>query len=238
MIRDAVNFLCYDSAGGIWEVRCLKEGPLGTISGYFEPERLDELAKNAAWLSEEKTRNGKPGGRNLGAVYLCMNPADPRCLSRCCNRVDRNVESTTGDDDVICRRWILIDFDPKRPANTTASDAEHALALTRASDARDWILKRWGVRGALCDSGNGGHVLLRCQMPNDAKSETKVKKLLQLVAGEFSRDAVDVDQSVSNAARLTKLYGTMARKGDAVPHQARFYRRSRILEKDDGNCFS
>jgi hypothetical protein len=39
----------------------------------------------------------------------------------------------TSDRDVLARRWLLIDADPRRPAGISASDTEHEAALARAA---------------------------------------------------------------------------------------------------------
>jgi hypothetical protein len=55
-----------------------------------------------------------------------------------------------------------------------------------------------------------------------------VKLCLKALATRFSDALVKVDESTSNAARLCKLYGTMTRKGDAMPDRP--HRRSQIID--------
>ena len=81
----------------------------------------------------------------------------------------------------------------------------------------------------LADSGNGGmHLVYGLDLPNDDPSRLLVENFLKAVAERFSDDKVNVDVSVFNAARISKVYGTMACKGDDIPERP--HRLSRILE--------
>jgi hypothetical protein len=128
------------------------------------------------------------------------------------------------------RRWILIDCDPVRPSGISSTDAEHGAALARARTIRDALVADgWPSAGiVLADSGNGGHVLARVDLPNDKESFTLVQRALKALALFFDDERVKVDVSVANAGRITKLYGTLVRKGDNLPERP--HRRSRLLE--------
>src|SRR5256885_985310 len=70
------------------------------------------------------------------------------------------------------------------------------------------------------DSGNGYHLLYPVDLP--AKDGGLVKAVLRSLAGRFDEEGVKVDTTVFNAARLTKLYGTRACKGENTlerPHR-------------------
>ena len=81
------------------------------------------------------------------------------------------------------------------------------------------------------DSGNGGHLVY----PLDLSLEEETSALLKAVldglarryADQLARLNLELDQAVFNPARLTKLYGTMARKGDHTPDRP--HRLSRII---------
>jgi hypothetical protein len=77
-------------------------------------------------------------------------------------------------------------------------------------------------------SGNGVHLLYPLHLDNVPESVLLLRDLLAVLAAEFATPTVAVDTSVSNASRIVKLYGTLARKGDAT--QRRPHRRSTILE--------
>jgi hypothetical protein len=83
----------------------------------------------------------------------------------------------------------------------------------------------------VADSGNGVHLLYRVDLPNDSNATNLVKGILAGVAAHCAPDDVAVDQTVFNAGRITKLYGTLACKGDNLPDRP--HRRSRLLEIPD-----
>lgn len=187
----------------------------GVASGYFDS--LDALARTAARWS----------GRAAG-VYVTLNPCAPALLARAVNRVVERAKTTTGDADVLRRRWLLIDLDVRRPAGISSTDNEHAAALTRAREVCAWLAERGWPPLILADSGNGAHLLYRIDLPNDAESAALVRRVLEALALVFDDDTITVDTSVFNAARISKVYGTLAAKGDNTA--ARPHRLARILD--------
>jgi hypothetical protein len=79
----------------------------------------------------------------------------------------------------------------------------------------------------IADSGNGAHLLYRIDLLNDKASEVLVKRVLYTLETRFGDEAVGIDQSVFNAGRIVKLWGTTARKGDNTPDRP--HRISRLL---------
>ncbi|MEF8730285.1 MAG: YfjI family protein [Accumulibacter sp.] len=183
-----------------------KGGRKRTDAGYFDGEHRQALAEHAVRLN-------KTGG----AVYVTLNPIDPQLLSRYANRVEHGAQATTTDAQVTRRRWLLLDFDPARPTDTSATDAqlEHAKAAARVC----WqALRAEGWPDPLvAASGNGTHLLYALDLPNDTESRDLVKGALAGLAACFDTDQVKLDQSVFNAGRIIKLYGTVATKGDHTP---------------------
>jgi hypothetical protein len=187
-----------------------------TVSGYFDD--LEKLTQGAASLSKAK------------GIYFTPNPLKPALLSRAANRlrvVDRH-DPLTSDGDVLSRRWLLIDADPVRPAGISSTDAEHELALARMHDIHVWLQGQGWPAGIEADSGNGGHLLYRVDLPNDEASTQLLKHCLEALAATFDDQRVTIDCTVYNAARIWKLYGTKACKGDDTP--TRPHRLSRLRE--------
>jgi hypothetical protein len=83
-------------------------------SGYFDDPAL--LARAAAAF------DGQPN------IYLTLNPLAPALLARVANRIKPAQRNTTADPDIIERRWLLVDIDPKRPAGISSTDAEREAA--------------------------------------------------------------------------------------------------------------
>ncbi len=121
-----------------------------------------------------------------------------------------------------------MDFDPVRPSGVSATDAEKKAARQRALEAREFLREIGWPEPVVGDSGNGYHLLYRIELPNDRESLELVKGTLEALAFRFSDRAVEVDTTTCNAARIWKLYGTTARKGDDT--EDRPHRRSRLLQ--------
>lgn len=188
------------------ELRAFPRGKKRTDAGYFDGEHREALADAAARLNLEGA-----------AVYVTLNRIDPQLLGRYCNRIEQWASDTATDANVTRRRWLLIDLDPVRPKNTAATEAQ-VQAARDASSKCYRLLKAEGWPEPLDgESGNGFHLLYPLDLPNDANSTALVKGALAGLAARLDDDAVKVDQAVFNAARITKLYGTVATKGDHTP---------------------
>jgi hypothetical protein len=203
-------------ATDVVEMRILNAPHEGTVSGYYSDH--EALAKHLA----SRNVNGYP------AIYVTMNPVTEALLARSANHVKARAKVTTGDKDTVSRRWLLIDVDPVRPAGISSTDTEHQAALERARQIRFVLAEEGWPAPVLADSGNGAHLLYRIELPNDKASEKLVKSVLQALAQRFDDDVVTIDQTVFNASRITKAYGTVVRKGDDLPQRP--HRLSRLLE--------
>jgi len=187
----------------------------GTRSGYFDDQ--DRLVEAARAFS------GKAPG-----VYVTLNPIRPELLARAANRLVPYAKSTTADKDILCRRWLLIDFDPVRPSGISSRDAEREAAVIRAKQCRDYLRYQGWPDPIFADSGNGAHLLFRIQLPNDDPSRDLVKRCLEPLAIRFNDQAVVIDPATYNAARICKVYGTLSAKGDNTPDRP--HRIAQILE--------
>lgn len=205
--------------GMVYEVRIL--GTMGRNrldAGYF-----DDAAKVAvAVLAYD--------GRSTG-IYFTVNPVQSELLARGNNRIIAYAKDTTHDREVVKRTWFLIDFDPVRPSGISSSDAEHQASLDRASEVRDRLRDEGWADPIVADSGNGTHLIYLIDLPNDEKSKSLVKSCLRALHAEYGTEQVAVDTSVFNAGQLTKVYGTMACKGDNTAQRP--HRRSQILEEPE-----
>ncbi|MSQ47464.1 MAG: DUF3987 domain-containing protein, partial [Deltaproteobacteria bacterium] len=211
-IEEALALLC--APDQVVELRILNT-PKGTVSGYFT-----DWGKLAAIAHQWSGR--------CGAVYITLNPVVSSLLARAANRIIDRARTTTSDTDIVRRRWLLLDLDPKRPAGISSTDAEHQAALDRATECLRWLRSLGFTAYILADSGNGAHILLRIDLPNDQASTDLVKRCLAAVALHFSDDTVVVDLTVYNGGRIGKLYGTLSCKGDNTSDRP--HRLSRILE--------
>ena len=216
-IEDALHLL--HDPGVVFEIRIPKTTRAGTVSGYFDDRAL-AAAAIPRW-------DGKAPG-----IYVTLNPVDPAVMGRAANRLNERAKDTTSDKDVTRRRWLLVDVDYTRPAGISATDEEMKAAGTTARQIKAYLEDERGwPEGMLVHSGNGAHLLYRIDLPNDPASRDLVKRVLAALAKQFDADGVRVDTTVFNAARIAKVPGTMACKGDNLPERP--HRRSRFLTKPE-----
>jgi len=194
--------------------------PPFTISGYFDFNHLDELARIALeWT-------GKAEG-----VYVTINPVVPDLLARAANRVKRKPKQTTTDAEILRRTGLVFDADPKRPAGVSANASEKTEAHERILKlVHDLTVRGWPAP-ILADSGNGYHARYAIDLLNDEGARELVERVLKAAEAHYSDDKVAIDTSLSNASRIIKVHGTKARKGDDT--FARPHRWSRVLSAPD-----
>ena len=152
-------------------------------------------------------------------------------LARAANRIRKaDKGGTTSDGDIVARHWLLIDCDPQRPAGISATDAEHDAAVERCRQIWSELHYNHGWPEPIgADSGNGAHLLYRVDLPVDDGG--LIQRCLSALAAQFDDDTVKVDTGVFNPARIWKLYGTLACKGDSTTDRP--HRMSRILSSPD-----
>jgi hypothetical protein len=189
-----------------------------TEYGYYSD--MEALATDAAYL-----------GECAPVVYFTLNEVDSRLLHRSMNKLKSEVgngagskkATTTSDKDIRRYRYLLVDCDPKRPADIASSEAEHEAARERAQEVYMNLRERGWPNAVCADSGNGYHLLYRIDLENTTGNEALVKRVLAALAFHFSDAEVTIDESVYNPARICKLYGTVAgNKGDDTverPHR-------------------
>jgi P4 family phage/plasmid primase-like protien len=190
------------------------KGIPGIVAGYCSSaEDFERLAK-----SLEKA--------GFEGIYFTPNPVQPSLLARANNRLVANLKNTTSDRDVLYLRWLLVDLDPNRPSGVSSTDEELAAAKKLAEKVAKWMEGEMGFpKGHRAMSGNGWHLLYRLpDLENNEENQELVKKCVLALAERFNDSQVSVDGKVFNPARIFKLYGTTARKGD--PLQDRPHRRA------------
>lgn len=161
-------------------------------------------------------------------IYFTLNDIDDGCYGRAqSEKIIKSPKTTTSDSNIIHRSWILLDFDPVRVVGTNASDEEFELAHKKAQEVFVYLRKFGFNDPVICRSGNGWHLLYKCDMPNTDEVRDMISNFLQSVALMFTDEKVDIDEAVFNAARICKLYGTTAKKGANLPERP--WRMSEIV---------
>ncbi|SDM42771.1 hypothetical protein [Sediminibacillus halophilus] len=201
----------------VTELRVLNTSK-GTASGYFD--------ENTSMAKAASTFDGEVPG-----VYITLNPVKEDLLTRSNNCVQSYVKQTTSDRDIASRSWLPIDLDPIRASGISSTDQEHEAALNLAKNVQQYLTKQGWPEPILADSGNGFHLLYAINLPNDDASRILVKRILEILDFQFSNEMVEVDKTTYNAARIWKLYGTKACKGDNT--KERPHRYSQIIKSPE-----
>ena len=191
-------------------------GGTGIVYGYFD--NAEDFGKAAAGLEAAKA----PG------VYFTLNPVIPDLLARSANRLQaaKAKSASTSDKGIVCVRWLPIDLDPVRPAGISSTDAELKAAEGVANKIYKWMDTLGWAKPVVAVSGNGVHLVYR--LPDIADLDAgagNVRNALRALEEKFGTKKVNVDGTVFNPARIWKLYGTTARKGDHTesrPHRVSF----------------
>lgn len=165
-------------------------------------------------------------------IYFTLNDIDDGCYGRAqCEKIVKSPKTTTNDNNIVRRKWVLIDYDPVRVTGTNATDDEFELAHKKAQQVFIYLRKCGFCDPVICKSGNGWHTVYRVDMPNTDEVRDLLSQFLQSISLMFTDEKVDIDESVFNAARICKLYGTTAKKGANLPERP--WRMSEIVYVPD-----
>lgn len=207
----------FKSGEELVEVRIVDNAYKRTYSGYFTDVNtlLNEIRKY-----------------DNCNIYFTLNAINPACYDR--EQHDRIVtkpKSTTSDNDIVGRDWILIDIDTKKPSDTNSTDEEKEMAKEVVNNVFKFLRDEGFEKPVVCDSGNGFHLLYKIAMKNSNENTTICKEFLQVLDMLFSNSNVEIDCTTHNASRVCKLYGTFSRKGSNT--KKRPQRESKILRIPD-----
>lgn len=195
----------------VTELRALGVGNHRCVSQFFTGKQLRLMAEAAVTME----RAGAKG------VYFTPNPLRPDVL---------HSRLAAKDADVLRRRWLLIDVDSKRESGQCATlaqkQAAYAVAEACLGSLEAYHLRQW----VLSDSGNGYHVYVPVDLPNDDASRDLHKHLLKGLHKRCGTEAAGVDSTTYNAARIMRVPGTLCRKGEGSPERP--HRWSKLLRQE------
>jgi len=212
-----------------------------TITLLFEPEQVFEVrilnGQPASGWQKARTFAGYFCGREGDAVirallglkawegvYITLNPLDETILALSAGRI-KEAKTTATDADVLSRQLMLVDFDPQRRSGISSTEAEHEAAVARTHQVRAYLCEEMGwPEPIVASSGNGAHLVFRVCLQRDSDL---VERALRALHALFSDEHVHIDTGVHNPGRISKLYGTLACKGDSIPERP--HRMARII---------
>ncbi len=205
---------------GTFEIRLLKaqvqgNGGTYTASGFFKGIEIEKV------LSELEKFDRAQG------VYFTLNSLNPALYERSPGAIRTYVPrgEATKDADILTRDWVLLDIDPIRPSETSASNEEKQAGEQVLNAAVAFLKAEAFPDPVLIDSGNGYHAYIRVDLP--VEDGGLVRRFLRSLAAKFDTEKAKVDVTVHNPARIVKLPGTLAAKGENTLERP--HRRSTIL---------
>ena len=202
-IRKAIAIMKPD--GKLFEIRIIHNSGKKNYSGYFDNADMLISALKKVNLTDCN-------------VYITLNPLNPACKARTqYGRFEQNAKTTTSDSDVTGWDWLFVDLDPKRPSGTSSSDEQLNKAKAIGNKIFQFMQEMGFENPITAFSGNGVHLLYRVNLENTAKNTDFMKKCLKTLDMLFGSDEIDIDLKTFNAARICKLYGTVAQKGANIP---------------------
>ena len=192
--------LFQDNGREFCEIRCL-DGQR-TYSGYYR--NIENIIRDIEPLSERPNMQ----------MYFVMNKISEDCYERPqCERMIEKPKNTTTDQNIEGRKWIMLDFDTDRAAGVGSTDQQWQEARAVALKVYDFLKAQGFYDPIVTHSGNGVHIYIRVNLANNDENKKLIERFLHAMSMMFSDDKVKIDLAVANAARITKLVGTMAKKG-------------------------
>jgi hypothetical protein len=136
-------------------------------------------------------------------IYYVMNPIR-----------DDFANGSANDNDITYRDLLLIDIDKIGHKGESSTDVELDAARLLSEDIADYLKSEGWDEPIRMMSGNGYHLYyVLNELPNDEVNKSLVEGALHELASKFNNGIVAVDTVVFNASRITKVPGTIARKG-------------------------
>jgi len=226
-VRRVLQIL-YPSGHGVIELDVLTQ--TGILPGHFDEREklLDEIEKY-------------DGRDNVVAIYTSLNKIKPEAFERpehplsVANKVasGRRIEAA----DVARVSGILFDIDPFRTNSDkkdSTTEAEHQAGV----DAADFLKHRFSLMGwpepVMGSSGNGATLRYLTNLPASGETEDLLQRMLKAANGllpEHLLAQVEVDGAMFDRPRISKVLGTVTRKGQGT--QERPHRRSRMISAPD-----
>lgn len=203
--------------GDLVEIRLIGSGK--TASGYFtDPKTMIEAIKPYT---------------DSYNVYFTINRINPACYGReQRDKILTRVKNTTNDAEIDTREYVLLDLDARRLSGVCATKEEAIKAYEKGKQVCQFLIENGFYDPIQVFSSSGIHLYLRCALVNNEENTNLVKRFLYALSMLFSDEYVEVDTSVFNAARISRLMGSYSCKG-ANNDPTRPQRKCRFLNVPD-----
>ena len=183
---------------------------------HFYSRDYDSVDGLKAAFEEEALRLNREGFN----IYMVMNPIRP----------DFSGPGAAKDSDIKYRDLLLIDIDRAGDTSCPATQAELDAAKDLAARVRAFLTELGWPTPIEVMSGNGSHLyFVLSEIKNDEEAAALIRQTLVGLAQRFNNGLVAIDTTVFNASRITKVPGTIMRKGVAT--EDRPYRMAVVCDE-------
>ena len=201
----------------LWSIKATSDDSVLELRAIKDSEIISKLFKGSNYPSktelklafEEEALRLNAAGYN---IYYVMNPIH-----------DDFKYGSVKDKDIAYRDLLLIDIDRVGHKGESSSDAELEAARLLSEQIADYLKSEGWDEPFRMMSGNGYHLYyVLNELPNNEVHKKLVEGALRELAEKFNNGIVAVDTVVFNASRITKVPGTIARKGENTterPHR-------------------
>ena len=201
----------------LWAIKATSDDSVLELRAIKGPEIISKLFKGANYRSKAELQLAFEGDAlRLNAdgynIYFVMNPVR-----------DDFTNGSVKDKDIAYRDLLLIDIDKVGHKGQSSTDAELEAARLLSEQIADYLQSEGWDEPIRMMSGNGYHLYyVLNELPNDEVHKKLIEGALRELAEKFNNSIVAVDTVVFNASRITKVPGTIARKGENTterPHR-------------------
>jgi hypothetical protein len=215
------GLLLFHPINTLFEVRILEATLDGsnykTVSGIFNDPHL--VPQQLQRISQAKF------------FFHTLNPLNPESalVQNCAMLNQLSVSNgSTGDKDILQRKFLMIDIDPERPSKTSATEEQKEKSGSIVTKVHQWLSEQGWSNAIGLDSGNGYHLYYSLDDDSTLDS-TPYKAFLKGLMDRFTphpeEQGAKIDVVVHNLSRITKIPGTRACKGD----DSSLWRMSKLL---------
>jgi hypothetical protein len=191
----------------VLELRAINAGGK-ILSKLFKGKNFNSTKELKLAFEDEALRLNADGYN----IYYVMNPIREDFVS-----------GSAKDKDIEYRDLLLVDIDKVGHKGESSTNAELEAARLLSEEIAKYLKEQGWKEPIQMMSGNGYHLYCELnQLQNDDVVKGLVERTLHKLANKFNNGIVAVDTVVYNASRITKVPGTIARKGQNTterPHR-------------------
>lgn len=210
--------ILYPQEHGLIELVVIgKGGQLRSCRSANHEQLVDEIARY-------------DGQEDIAAIYTTLNRLESATFEGRKLTVDKPLSPgpRVNSSNVARVTGILFDIDPFRTngdKKDSTTESEHRMAIKAADFLKHKLAFMGWPEPIVGDSGNGTALRYLCDLPATKETEDILSRVLKaanaMLPGELA-EQVEVDPAVFDRPRISKVFGTMARKGpgtDERPHR-------------------